>query len=122
MEILAKNLRTLRKEAKLSQTEVAEKLGLGYYTLGKWEQGRAEPSADDLVRLADFFEVSTDYLLGRTDELGNIAFTAPTIPAREQQLLADFRSLAPALQEMLLATIETWKGSKANAGTGGKRA
>ena len=118
MEILAKNLRTLRKEAKLSQTEVAEKLGLGYYTLGKWEQGRAEPSADDLVRLADFFEVSTDFLLGRADDIGNIS---PAIPAREQQLLADFRSLAPALQEMLLATIETWKGSKANASTG-KRA
>ena len=73
-------------------------------------------------KFADFFEVSIDYLLGRTDELGNIAFTAPALPAREQQLLADFRSLAPALQEMLLATIETWKGSKANASTGGKRA
>lgn len=78
MGILANNLRMLRKELKLSQTEVAEKLGLGYYTLGKWEQGRAEPSANDLVRLADFFKVSTDFLLGRVDDTDNIV---PSLPA-----------------------------------------
>ena len=114
-------LKMLREERNLTQKEVATGCDISATCVCQLETGQRNPTGSTLYTLADFFEVSTDYLLGRTDELGNIAFTAPTLPAREQQLLADFRSLAPALQEMLLATIETWKGSKANAGTG-KRA
>ena len=115
-------LRELRLEQNISQKAVAEKLQVSQQTYSDYEHCKTNPDLAMLAKIADFFEVSIDYLLGRTDELGNIAFTAPALPAREQQLLADFRSLAPALQEMLLATIETWKGSKANASTGGKRA
>lgn len=118
----SQKLKDLRIEKGVSQDELAVATGLSHGCIAMLEVGKRLPTAPTLTAIADFFEVSTDYLLGRTDELGNIAFTAPTLPAREQQLLADFRSLAPALQEMLLATIETWKGSKANAGTGGKRA
>ena len=68
MQKLAEKLKELRKSAGFNQTIVANALGINYFTLGKWEQGRAEPSADDLVRLADYFDVTVDFLLGRTDE------------------------------------------------------
>ena len=65
MSDFAKRLRTLRKARGLSQTELARVLHYGYTAIGNYECGRNEPCLDDLVRLADFFEVSTDELLGR---------------------------------------------------------
>lgn len=59
----------LRKELGLTQEQLAEKLGMGYTrtAISAWEVGRNEPSNIDTVKIADFFGVSTDYLLGKTD-------------------------------------------------------
>ena len=61
-------LRMLRKSRKVSQTRLAKVLGYGYTAIANYESGRNEPSLGDLRRIADFFDVSTDYLLGRTDD------------------------------------------------------
>ena len=58
----------LRKSRKVSQTRLAKVLGYGYTAIANYESGRNEPSLGDLRRIADFFDVSTDYLLGRTDD------------------------------------------------------
>ena len=59
----------LRKEVfKLTQEEFAKKIGYTRSAISAWEIGRNEPSNDDIVKLADFFGVSTDYLLGKTNE------------------------------------------------------
>ena len=60
-------LTALRKEKKLLQADVANKIGIARATYGAYEQGNRQPDFDTLERLADYFEVSTDYLLGRTD-------------------------------------------------------
>ena len=65
MSDFAKKLRALRKARGLSQTELARVLHYGYTAIGNYECGRNEPCLDDLIRLADFFEVSIDELLGR---------------------------------------------------------
>lgn len=65
MSDFAKKLRTLRKARGLSQTDLAHVLHYGYTAIGNYECGRNEPCLDDLIRLADFFEVTTDELLGR---------------------------------------------------------
>ena len=65
MSDFAKKLRALRKARGLSQTELARVLHYGYTAIGNYECGRNEPCLDDLIRLADFFEVTTDELLGR---------------------------------------------------------
>ena len=102
----------------LTQLQLAKALNLDPTNITKWKKGENFPSLQALYALCKLLDLSADYLLGLTDEQYILANNTPAIPAREQQLLADFRSLAPALQEMLLATIETWKGSKANASTG----
>lgn len=58
-------LRELRKQNKLSQSEVAEKLGITASAYGFYEQGKTIPNAEALSILADLYDVSTDYLLGR---------------------------------------------------------
>ena len=59
-------LKNLRKEKKLNQGELAELLGITAQAYQKYEDGTAELTHENLVKLADFYNVSTDYLLGRT--------------------------------------------------------
>ncbi|MDR4943067.1 helix-turn-helix transcriptional regulator [Bacillus wiedmannii] len=60
-------LLTLRKERKLRQEDMAKQLGIARTTYAMYEQGNREPDYDTLIKLATFFEVSIDYLLGTTE-------------------------------------------------------
>ena len=57
-------LKILRLSHKLTQQEIANILGVDRTTYVKYETGKSEPTFETLVRLADYFGVSTDYLLG----------------------------------------------------------
>jgi transcriptional regulator with XRE-family HTH domain len=59
-------LQMLRKERKVTQEQLASHLGVSPQAVSKWENG-SYPEGDLLPRIADFFEVSIDYLYGRTD-------------------------------------------------------
>lgn len=63
----SKRLVELRKERKLSQYKLAEKLGCSRGLISNYEQGTREPDHNTLKMLADFFNVSIDYLIGRSD-------------------------------------------------------
>lgn len=67
MKIFRERLLELRKLNKLTQTHVAEHLNISQPSYIRYENGNAEPTLDNLVKLADLFEVTTDYLLGRTN-------------------------------------------------------
>lgn len=67
MNTFPKRLRELREEAKLKQTEFAEMFHVHQTYVSKWERGLGEPSYEILCKIADYFGVSTDYLLGRED-------------------------------------------------------
>ncbi len=58
-------LRTLREGRRMSRKALSECCGLSKNMIGRYERGEKEPSTKALVEIADFFEVSTDYLLGR---------------------------------------------------------
>lgn len=51
-----------------SQQSFADAFGIAQSTVGNWEAGKREPNYDTTIRLADFFHVSIDYLLGRTNQ------------------------------------------------------
>ena len=61
-------LKSLRIEKKLTQKQVAERIGLAISAVSSYESGTRYPSYDVLVKLAYIFHVSTDYLLGITKE------------------------------------------------------
>lgn len=67
MVALVTRLDELKKDRKLMQKQIAEGVNLPVRTYRRYEKGEREPSASIIVSLADFFNVSTDYLLGRTD-------------------------------------------------------
>lgn len=58
-------LQSLRKESGLSQDQIAEMLAVPTRTYGSWERGERQPDFQILCKIADYFNVSTDYLLGR---------------------------------------------------------
>ena len=64
MSVFAEQLKTLRKINGLTQKELAEKLKIKQNSYSDWENGKSEPNIEMLVRIADYFDVSLDYLLG----------------------------------------------------------
>lgn len=60
-------LKELREKTGMSQYAFAAAFGVAQSTVGSWEAGKREPNFETTQRLADFFDVSVDYLLGRTD-------------------------------------------------------
>lgn len=66
--MIGQKIRDLRKQRKMSQTELANILHVSQQTVTAWETGKAEPSSSAVANLADYFNVTTDYLLGRPEE------------------------------------------------------
>ncbi|MBO6203232.1 MAG: helix-turn-helix transcriptional regulator [Selenomonas sp.] len=66
--MLAQNIKKARNDKHLSQRALADIIGVSQQTVGSWEVGRTSPDNEMLQKLASFFNVSVDYLLGRTDE------------------------------------------------------
>lgn len=67
MNSLGQRIKNLRLELNLTQTELANRLFLDKSTIAKYETNVIEPSLSELIQLANFFKVSTDYLLGLED-------------------------------------------------------
>lgn len=67
MKIFAERLKELRKEEKISTIKLAEKLGVKGPTVSRWENNKMSPSIDQLYKIAVYFKVSADYLIGLED-------------------------------------------------------
>ncbi len=67
MAEFSKRLKNIRANSRMKQREVAEYLGVALRTYQGYETGRSEPSIKKLIALADYFNVTLDYLVGRTD-------------------------------------------------------
>lgn len=70
MATFGERLLTLRTERHITQQELADYMGLSRWSVLNYEQGKNKPDFDGLMLLADYFEVSLDYLTGRKDERG----------------------------------------------------
>ena len=64
--MIGAQLKELRKKANLTQIEFAEKFNISKGTIAMWETDKRQPDHETLLKIADFFGVSTDYILGRT--------------------------------------------------------
>jgi len=67
MATLGQRLKELRDEKNMVQADIADLLEVSKSTIGMYEQDRRDPDTEKLNKLANYFNVSTDYLLGRTD-------------------------------------------------------
>ena len=67
MQIVGQRLRALRTGMKLTQVQMAEYIGMVQSSVNRYEAGESEPSFEILLKYADYFDVSLDYIFGRTD-------------------------------------------------------
>ena len=108
----------LRKEKRLTQVELAQRLGIDQTTVSKWELDKALPDTQMLIKLADFFDVSIDYLLSRSEyyypdglQQNNSPTNAPmgdNLSSEERKLLSVYQSLSDEMRETLWSLLATW--------------
>lgn len=82
-------LRECRINAKLSQKHVAITLGVAAPSVANWESGKTNPTHENIIKLADLYGVTVDYLLGRTDEPTNDVQTAENATLSEMRYALD---------------------------------
>jgi transcriptional regulator with XRE-family HTH domain len=112
---LPKRLRYLREKRGLAQKYVAEKIRVKNNTLSGYESGRREPDNQTLNKLADFYGVTSDYLIGRSDE--------PTLTGKEDKALTEeakeylkiLESMPPEKREPLREKILAYAEGLADA-------
>lgn len=116
--MVGKQIKSLREARGLTQRALAKQLGMAPSTLAMYEIGKREPDNDTLKKFADFFGVSTDYLLGRTDDPTPPDVDEPTEQELEELmkkegLLFDGEYLDKEDREDLLAVMRiAWKTIK----------
>ncbi|MCM1438619.1 MAG: helix-turn-helix domain-containing protein [Roseburia sp.] len=67
-KVFCERLKELRQDKKIGQEELAARLGVSKGIISFWENGLREPTMGNLKAIAQFFEVSTDYLVGLKDD------------------------------------------------------
>ena len=94
---LAKRLKHLRENKNLSQRQLAKLLNVAPSTLAMYEVNKREPDFDTLKTIANFFSVSTDYLLGITDSPSRSTTLKPQ--SVEEQIMAILRTCNDLTEE-----------------------
>jgi transcriptional regulator with XRE-family HTH domain len=101
---VGERLRELREEHGFSQTDVAAGTGFSSVIISNVETGRCGVKTDLLCALSEFFNVSTDYLVGATEKRSRtyVVFESPD----EHDLLEGFRKMNKSQKRILLGTME----------------
>ncbi len=116
ISILGNNIKYLREKNNLSQKELANILNIANSTLSQYESGDRVPSDDIKIKIADYFNVSLDYLLGRTSNPHKTLtpieeeFEDPKIKI----LARSAKSLTPDQLKAVQAIIDSYERNKKN--------
>lgn len=102
--MLSERIKALRNEKGISQTVLANQIGLTQQAVAKWEKGVSEPDSEMLQKLASFFDVSVDYLLGRTDE--RISNNKYDLPDDVQVLMRSVTKLTDKQKEIVKRLVQ----------------
>ena len=108
-DIFPERLRTAREHRKLSQGELADRAGLQASAISHFETAGRKPSFDNLKKLADALNVSTDYLLGRTVEMEGSAKTGDRLHRHYARLSSEYQEMA---DEFLKILVRRAKGTR----------
>lgn len=107
---ISKKIKDLRLEKGLKQKDVASAINIATNTLSQFENNKGRPSLEVLSLLADFFEVSVDYLIGREDDFGNVvvqnAGDIKNLSLNEEELLEAYKHLNFFEQEAILIQVK----------------
>lgn len=102
-------IKQLREEIDLGRAEFAKKIGVTYHALAKYETNERQPDYEILKAIADFFNVSTDYLLGRTNVRTPINYGDTNSPVKKENDPYNIDDLSPESKKELEKFIQLLK-------------
>ena len=88
-------MKLLREQHNLSQTDIAKLLNISRQSYNFYENEKRDPDTEMLIRIADLFNVSLDYLLGRTNDSSPI--TKEKTPSHQEEVLQDLKDITPEM-------------------------
>lgn len=110
--MIGKRIKTLRNEKKILQKDLADQLNLSQQTISLYESDKRQPDYQTLQNIADFFNVSIDYLLGRTDikeQMGIPVMETPSDYYASNEIIKEIDKLSPESQEDLETYLKLLK-------------
>lgn len=107
---MLKNLKKLRTEAGISQRELAENIGVSQQSINKYENHNIEPDIETLIRMAEFFDTSVDYLVGHSGIRRRIEPVNTYDLNREEAALMDgYRLLSRKQRKAITQLVESFQ-------------
>ena len=107
---MLENLKKLRTEAAISQKQLADSVGVSQQSINKYENHSIEPDIETLMRIADFFNTSVDYLIGYTDiRRKTECVHAYELNAEESRIIEEYRTLSPKQKECIRTVMDSYK-------------
>lgn len=107
--MLSNQIRILRKINKFTQSDLATHLNITQQAVAKWEKGVSEPDSASLIKLADLFGVTTDYLLGRDTSVSSSVPALDTLSPADCALLAAYHAAPPEIQNIVHTALAPYK-------------
>ena len=101
------NLKELRKTKQLYLKDVAKHFNVAISTYSQWENSVCEPDIDTMVKLADFFNCTVDYLVGRESEDGTVFILGNELSKDETQLIDMIRQLHNDDKDIIYKLVES---------------
>lgn len=106
---MLENLKKLREDARVSQKQLAEFIGVSQQSINKYENHNIEPDIETLIRIADYFNTSVDYLIGHTDLRRKIEVTHPyELNSGECRIIDGYRKLSETQKKCISMIIDSY--------------
>lgn len=106
---MVENLKKLRNELGISQQALAEKIGVSQQSINKYENHGVEPDITTLISIADFFNVTVDYLIGRASDKSDIP---DKLTETERSLVREYKKLSSTEKACIKAVIAEFNKAK----------
>lgn len=107
---MLKNLKALRDESGITQKQLAEAIGVSQQSINKYENHNIEPDIETLIRLADYFNTSVDYLIGHTQVRRKIEVVHSYELSTDESCIIDgYRKLSDKQKHCVSAVINSYQ-------------
>lgn len=104
---MLKNLKKLRTEAGISQKQLADVVSVSQQSINKYENHNIEPDIDTMMRMADYFHTSVDYLIGHSEIRRKIEYVhSYDLNEKEADLIDQYRNLTCKQQDSIHMLLE----------------
>ena len=107
---MLRNLKKLREDRKMTQKQLADVISVSQQSINKYENHNIEPDIATLIRMAEYFNTSVDYLIGYSEVRRKIEIVRSyDLSTEEAELIDDYRRLTPKQRQSLQLIIENYR-------------